>query len=470
MSLRKTVLVIDDDPAIRETLQMRLEAFGYRVLTLARGETAGEVCAQEQPDLLLLDLKLPGPDGLAVLQAVKAGFPEVEVIILTAQGTIEKAVSAIKVGAYDFLTKPVNSGRLEVMLEKALEKGAMFREVRSLRRHLRQLGRYGRMIGASAAMRRVYQLIEQVAGSDASVLIHGESGTGKELVARTIHELSRRRGGPFLALNCSAMTESLWESEIFGYERGAFTGANGLRQGCFEQAHGGTLFLDELAEMSLEIQPKFLRVLEDQTIRRLGGEKEVKVNVRLLAATNRELGATVRDGRLRHDLYYRLNVFAIQIPPLRERAEDIPLLVQHFIDELARRHDKRVKGVESAVIDELARRPWPGNVRELRNTIERALLVARDELIAPADLMTEGGAAPADPRSLRPPGSPVETGVLSSAGESLPVGATIETVERRLILKTLESVGGNKTRAARVLGISLKTLHNKVKRYFQNAT
>ncbi len=448
-----SILIIDDDENILFTLRMRLESLGYRVLTALDGLKGLEELEKESLDVILLDLKLPGMDGLDVLREIKKTFPGTEVIIFTAQGTIETAVTAIKEGAYDYITKPIDNQRLGILIEKALERGEIFKEAKILRSQLRHFGKFDKMIGNSLPMQEVYRLIEQVAPSDATVLINGESGTGKEFVARTVHRLSPRRKKPFIAVNCSAITETLWESEVFGYERGAFTGARIRKDGYFELAEGGTLFLDEVVDMSPDVQAKFLRVLEEKKIRRLGGKKEMEVDVRIIAATNRSLEEAVSKGALREDLYYRLNVFTIYLPPLRERKEDITLLIQAFVDDFASKYEKKVRSVDNEVMDFFEGYQWPGNVRELRNAIERAMIVCDEELI--------------QVKHLPPPFQTKRPLPYVNNAITVPVGSTIEELEKELIIKTLEATAGNKTRAAEILGISLKTLHNRLNKYEQ---
>src|SRR5437867_4180894 len=375
--------------------------------------------------------------------------PTTAVVFLTGQGSIETAVQAIKDGAYDYLTKPVDPTRLQLLLDRALERSETAREVQLLRRQLRQRGAFGRLLGSSHGMMEVMRQVEVSAPTDATLFIAGESGTGKELVARTVHELSPRRRGPFVAVNCAAIPETLLESEIFGHERGSFTGAVERRQGCFELADGGTLFLDEVAEMQPGTQAKFLRVLQEGQFRRLGAKTEIHVNVRVVAATNKEPAKAIADGTLREDLYYRLNVFAISLPPLRDRLEDLADLAQAFVEEFNDRHGRTVRGVDEGALDDLRRHRWPGNVRELRNVIERAVIVCSGDLVRA--------------EHLPPLGTPIEpVATASEADLVLPVGTTVEDAERELILRTLKQTGGNKTRAAEILGISLKTLHNKL--------
>jgi DNA-binding NtrC family response regulator len=452
---RHPVLVVDDDSNILTTLGMRLEAMGYDVLTAADGPSAVDTVLKDEPELVLLDLRLPGMDGLEVLTRVKAERPDVEVVLLTAQGSVETAVAAMRAGAYDYLEKPIDAQRLKVVLSQALSRREYRHEVVRLKDTLKEMGRFGHMIGQAEPMKQLYALIEQVCGTAATVLITGESGTGKELVARTIHDMSDRSGGPFVAVNCSAIMATLWESETFGYEKGAFTGAHRQHMGFIEQSHGGTLFLDEVGEMSREAQAKFLRVLETRRLKRVGGRQEIAVDMRVIAATNRDLEAAVRDGKFRQDLYYRLAVFALHAPALRRRREDIPLLARTFVGQFAAAYGKEGIELSDGAMARLKTYDWPGNVRELRNAVERAVIVAPDRVIGEKHL----------PSHMAVPSRPA-----GEAPAEFPEGATIQGMERALILDTLEKVGGNKTRAARQLGISLKTLHNKLARYRQEET
>ena len=446
------ILVVDDEPASRKGLQELLTVWGYDVTAAADGQEALERAAVRAPDLVIADLVMPGIDGLELLTRLKRDFPTTAVVFLTGQGSIETAVQAIKDGAYDYLTKPVDPTRLQLLLDRALERSETAREVQLLRRQLRQRGAFGRLLGSSHGMMEVMRQVEVSAPTDATLFIAGESGTGKELVARTVHELSPRRRGPFVAVNCAAIPETLLESEIFGHERGSFTGAVERRQGCFELADGGTLFLDEVAEMQPGTQAKFLRVLQEGQFRRLGAKTEIHVNVRVVAATNKEPAKALADGTLREDLYYRLNVFAISLPPLRDRLEDLADLAQAFVEEFNDRHGRTVRGVDEGALDVLRRHRWPGNVRELRNVIERAVIVCSGDLVR-----TE---------HLPPLGAPIEPVTAATEADLvLPVGTTVEDAERELILRTLKQTGGNKTRAAEILGISLKTLHNKLHKY-----
>jgi DNA-binding NtrC family response regulator len=448
------VLIADDESASRTGLEQLLRGWGYDVATAADGEEALERFSEFQPALIIADLVMPKMDGLALLRAIGGDSTGPSLIILTGHGTIETAVEAMRQGAYDYLTKPVEVERLRILMEKALERGAVLKEVKVLRHQLRHLGRLGPMVGSTPAMHEVYRLIELAAPSATPVLIWGESGTGKELVARTIHDLSPRRTGPFVPINCAAIPETLLESEIFGHEKGAFTGAVDRRMGCFELAEGGTIFLDELAEMRVSTQAKFLRILEEGSFRRLGGKAELRVDVRVVAATNKDPLQALRDGLLREDLYYRLNVFSLHLPPLRERLDDLPLLIESLLQEFNAKHGKVLRGVEARALEFLQGHDWAGNVRELRNVLERATLVAQGKMITTADL-------PPDFRNRHRAAGPDLT---------LQVGTTIDEAERALITKTLERTNQNKTRAAEVLGISLKTLHNKLARYRREAT
>jgi DNA-binding NtrC family response regulator len=452
--MAQRILVADDQEASRQGLVALLRTWGYEADEAADGQEALDRALASHPAVVIADLVMPKLDGLALLRALQAELPFAMVIILTGHGTIESAVDATKEGAYDYLTKPVDTERLRLLIRKALEKGAALREVSVLRRRVKDVWGHGRLVGTSAAMQEVYRLIDLAAPTPAPVLIFGESGTGKELAARTLHDLGPRRDGPFVAVNCAAIPETLLESEIFGHEKGAFTGALDRRIGCFELAHQGTIFLDEIAEMTPSLQAKFLRILEDGSVKRIGGKAEIRVDVRVLAATNKEPGQALGEGKLREDLYYRLNVFAIRLPPLRERKEDIPLLVQAFVEEFDAKYERKVRGVDDSALAALTANEWPGNVRELRNTIERAVVACPGELVGLAHLPAGFGARPArEPEAAEGPAGGV------------PAGVRLRDLEREAILKTLAAVNNNKTRAAQILGISLKTLHNKLNRY-----
>lgn len=463
------VLIVDDEESIRSGLGELVEAWGYACRTASSGEEALALAREFRPEVVLTDLMLPGISGLDLMNSAREELRHAAFILLTGHGTIENATRAMREGAYDYLTKPVNLDRLRIVIEKALERVSDRAELSRLTRDLAEQGRFGRLVGRSSPMQQVYRLIEQVAPSRASVLITGESGTGKEAVARTLHEMSDRRLKPFVAVNCAAIPASLLESEILGHERGAFTGATVARAGCFEMANGGTLLLDEIAEMPPELQAKLLRVLEERTVRRVGGSLEVPVDVRVLSSTNVEVSGALEQGRFREDLFYRLNVFTIGLPPLRERAADVPLLAQHFLEESARANARAVTGFTPGAMDALRGHSWPGNVRELRNAVERAVIVAAGTSVVESDLPPLG--ASRAPRAVRP----VPAAVPAAAAAPAPappddavvvhIGTTVSEAEKLLILETLRRVHNNKTRASEVLGISTRTLHNKLRRY-----
>ncbi len=449
------VLVVDDEEDSRVGLSLLLTTLGYEVEEAAEGEEAVRRASVFRPAVVIADLLMPGLDGLGVLKAIRAELPAVAVILLTGHASVETAVTAMKEGAYDYLTKPVEPRRLGPLLEKAVEKAQLAREVIALRRQVRDVRGLGSLLGGSPAMREVYRLIDQAAPTAVPVLISGGTGTGKELAARTIHDLSPRRAHPFVAVNCSAIPETLLESELFGHEKGAFTGALQRREGYFELADGGTLFLDEITEMSPRLQTKYLRVLQDGAVRRLGAKGEVQVDVRIIAATNRDPAEAVKDAKLREDLYYRLNVLAIEMPLLRQRRDDIPLLVEEFIREFNDKYGKAVRAADEASLRLLQQHDWPGNVRELRNMIERAVVQCAGPEIT-ADTLRFGPTS-SSPAAVTPEERPDAV--------VLPLGTKLDQAERELILRTLKANHDNKTRAAEVLGVSPKTLHNKLQRY-----
>jgi len=455
------VLIVEDEPHALMGLAELISGWGYRTETARDGIEGWEKALAWNPAIVVTDLKMPRLDGIGLLTKLAeegSGIDaNVAVVLLTAQGSIQAAVDAMKLGAYDFLQKPVDAARLRTILANATRQRDTAIELEVARRRLRETGVLGAMVGSSRPMREIFALIEQIAPSNVSVLITGESGTGKEMVARTLHELSPRKPRPFVAVNCAAIPETLIESEIFGHEKGAFTGAVERRAGCFELASGGTLLLDELGEMPVGTQAKLLRVLEERKLRRLGARTEQDVDVRVLAATNRDPLEAVARGQLRSDLYYRLNVFHIHMPPLREHLDDLPAMADAMVREMNQKHGRRVSGMSQSILDRMMAYDWPGNARELRNAIERAVILCPD-------------GAPLDAGHLPPSfGRPQPASPRAGEAGSIPVhvGTTVDEAERLLILHTLESTGQNKTRAAEILGVSLKTLHNKLKEYSQ---
>jgi DNA-binding NtrC family response regulator len=449
--MKGRVLIIDSDREYSHILRDELKVLGYEVLAEPNNSSGVKVAETFSPSVIITDTLTRGRDSFAALREIRASQPHTPVII-AGQGSIETALRAIQEeGAYHYFDKPVDVEKLNVVLERAVELAEARRENELLRRQLRDRGAFGELIGSSETMQKVYLLIEQVASSSASVLITGESGTGKELVARTIHTLSPRRDAPFLAINCSAIPDTLMESELFGHEKGAFTGAVSRRHGCFELANTGTLLLDEVAEMPSLLQAKLLRVIEERVVHRLGSRKEIPVDVRILAATNKDLPEAVRDRTLREDLLYRLNVITIHLPLLSERMEDLPLLTQHLVTRLAAKHNRPARFLSPAALDVLRFHSWPGNVRELRNVIERAVVICSGEQIERHHFTPY----PFDQRQK----------LRSEDTVTFPVGSPLEEIERQMILRTLDKTGNNKTRAAELLEISLKTLHNKLNAY-----
>ncbi|MGC9157913.1 MAG: sigma-54-dependent transcriptional regulator [Terracidiphilus sp.] len=454
------VLIVEDEPHALMGLAELISGWGYRTETARDGIEGWEKALAWEPAIVVTDLKMPRLDGMGLLEKLSAEGSglgsHLAVVVLTAMGSIQLAVDAMKLGAYDFLQKPVDATRLKTILANATRQRETAIELEIARRRLRESGVLGAMVGNSRPMREIFALIEQIAPSNVPVLITGESGTGKELVARTLHDLSPRRARPFVAVNCAAIPETLIESEIFGHEKGAFTGAAERRVGCFELASGGTLLLDEIGEMPSATQAKLLRVLEERKLRRLGARTEQDVDVRVLAATNRDPGQAVALGHLRADLFYRLNVFNIHMPPLREHLDDLPAMADAMLAQMNQKHGRRISGVAPSLLERMMAYDWPGNGRELRNAIERAVILCAD-------------GEPLDARHL-----PAGFGQLRQAHSAqapdpdivpVRVGSTVDEAERLLILRTLESTGHNKTRAAEILGVSLKTLHNKLKEY-----
>jgi DNA-binding NtrC family response regulator len=445
------ILIIEDEQNARAGYEALLRKWGYTVQGAASAEEAIEIFPEFRPALLIADVELPGMNGLELLGKLGEDLQSIPAIVVTGRGSEERAVAAIEAGAFWYIEKPLKATVLRALLDRALGRSRDRKQVAALTRQLRDAGRLGNLVGNSKTMKEVLRVVEMAAPSSASVLITGETGSGKEIVARTIHRLSPRAEHPFIAINCSAIPESLMESEIFGHEKGAFTGASDRRLGCFELADGGTLLLDEIGEMPAPTQAKLLRVLEDGKIRRLGSKTETPVNVRVLAATNRDPEEAVGKGALRQDLFFRLDVFRIHLPPLREHKEDIPALVEQLLQDLSAKHGKTVRGASSDVMEAFQSYAWPGNVRELRNVLERSLIACDRDVIGRAHLPPDFGHA--------------QAGVSSDlSGLKFPIGMTVADAERELILQTL-AVMNNKTRAAELLGISLKTLHNKLKEY-----
>ncbi len=444
------ILVVDDEESNLKVLTRLLAKAGYGVATASSGPEALDALRADQPELMLTDLKMPGMDGLELLRAARTVAPATEVILMTAYGTVEIAVEAMREGAYDFITKPLNKHDVLKSIRKAEEKARLLAENRRLREQVEAqrsaTGPLGRTVGRSEAFRSALETLRQVAPSEATVLVVGESGTGKELLARAIHELSDRRDGPLIRVNCAAIPENLFESELFGYEKGAFTGAAGRKPGRFELADGGTLFLDEVAEMAPAMQAKLLRVLQEGEFERVGGTKTIRVDVRLLAATNRDLGRLVAERKFREDLYYRLNVIELKVPPLRERYDDVPLLAAHFVNEYATKNRKDVRGITDDALEALQAYRWPGNVRELENTIERAVVLCKGDRIGTEDL----------PSHMQLDGSG-NTRKLVFA-----IGTPLREMEDVAIRETLRHTGGDKKLAARLLGIAARTIYRKL--------
>ena len=444
----ETILVIDDEAAQREALAGYLQKRGFRVLTADSGR-AGVAVLDEQPvDLILTDFRMSDLDGMDVLREARRINPEVEVVMITAYGSVERAVDAMREGAFHYLEKPVDLEELDEMVDRALERHHLVSENRMLKAQLRERTRFEGIISADPAMEEALNVAARTAVSRATVLIRGESGTGKELVARAIYAASPRGNGPFVAVNCAALNENLMESELLGHEKGAFTGADRRRKGRFEQADGGTLFIDEVSEIPPGTQAKLLRVLQERTFERVGGNETIQVDVRLISATNQSLEALVREGKFREDLFYRLNVVAVTLPPLRKRRKDIPVLIDHFLARYSDENGKEIRGVSKEATDLLMRYAYPGNVRELQNIVEHAVVMARGDLITSADLPGEVKGNGTEVR--------IENG-------SLP--EQVEALERKAIVQAVEETGGVQSRAAELLGITERNLRYKLKKY-----
>jgi len=447
-----TILVVDDDQAHRTMLRTLLSGWGYKIVEADDGQVAVEKVHEQAFDMILMDIRMLKVSGLEALDGIKTYNPAIPVIIMTAYSSVETAVEALKKGAYDYLTKPLDFDELRLAMERAMDHSQLKEENRLLRETLGSHFDRQNMIGRSTAMVKLLETVAQVAPSEATVLITGDSGTGKELIAGAIHFNSPRKDGSFVKVNCAAITETLLESELFGHEKGAFTGAHRLKEGRFRQADGGSLFLDEVSEMSLGMQVKLLRALQEREITRVGGEEVIKVDVRVIAATNKDLIQEVESERFREDLYYRLNVVTLNVPLLRERKEDIPLLAQHFLSTFAEKNRKQIEGFTPQAMDQLLKYDWPGNVRELMNAVERAVVLSRSEYLDEQDL----------PLVIKDALSDEEK---SPSRDAVPADLPLEDVEKATILKTLESTDGNKSEAARRLGITRKTLHKKLKKY-----
>lgn len=448
MTTTVRILVVDDEVNIRGALVTLLEKKGYQVRGAGTGEDALEQLESATADLVLTDLKMPGIGGMEFIRRLKAKWPDMEVVVMTAYGSIDTAVEAMRHGAYDYLMKPIDRERFPVVVEKALERHFLATENKLLRNRLETKTRFEHMVGDSEPMQRVYRLVEMVADSDVTVLLTGESGTGKELISRAIHHKSLRADGPFITMNCGALPDNLFESELFGYEKGAFTGAMSTKMGRFELADGGTLLLDEVGELSLKSQVDFLRVSETKEFRRLGGTKLITVDVRIIAATNRNLEEAVKQGDFREDLYYRLNVVPIRLPPLRDRRDDIPLLVDRFLAECTTQHHREPKDVSREAMRLLQLYGWPGNIRQLRNLMERLVVTVKDAMIQPEHLPEEIQASKEDVRTM-----------------VVTLGTSLEQVERDVIQRTLVEVTNHREKAAKLLGISLRALQYKIKEY-----
>ncbi|HXA77355.1 MAG TPA: sigma-54 dependent transcriptional regulator [Candidatus Acidoferrales bacterium] len=446
------ILIVEDEDNARKGYEALLRKWNCEVLGVPSGEDALAKISEFNPQVILADVELPGMNGLELLRHLGEEIQRIPVIIITGRGSDERVVQAIDAGAFWYIEKPLKPPVLRALLDRALGRVRDQQAVAALTRQLREAGKLGTLVGSSGAMQEVMRQVEMVAPSTASVLITGETGSGKEMVARSIHMLSPRADRPFVAINCSAIPEALMESEIFGHEKGAFTGAAERRLGCFELAHGGTLLLDEIGEMPAPTQAKLLRVLEDHHIRRLGSKVETAVDVRVLAATNKNPEQAVVTGHLRQDLYFRLNVFHIHLPPLREHKDDLAILIEYLLADISEKHGKKISGASADTMDLFKAYPWPGNVRELRNVLERAAIASDRGTIGRQHLPPDFGHA----RAVAGDGL---------GGIRFPIGTTVDDAERELIIQTLASTSQNKTRAAELLGISLKTLHNKLKEY-----
>jgi two-component system NtrC family response regulator len=455
MSAKARIVVIDDEVNATAALETLLKEDGYEVACAHDANTGLALIEQVDPDVVLTDLRMPGMDGLQLLTRLKQARPQTMVILMTAYGTVKNAVRAMKNGAEDYLAKPLDLEELEVVVERAVEKKRLIEETRQLRERVADKYRFENMLGENPAMLLAFKAVRQTAPSNASVLVLGESGTGKELFAQALHQASPRHARPFVKVACAALPETLLESELFGHEKGAFTGATNRRAGRFEAADGGTLFLDEIGDISPTVQVKLLRFLEEREFERVGGNRTFKVDVRIVCATHRDLPKMIADGAFREDLYYRLNVIEIRIPPLRERLSDVPLLAHHFLREFATRNHKSVRSLSEEAMELLLNQTWPGNVRQLENVIERAVVLAEEEVLTPAHFPT-----------LR---HHVESAEAHRTGGVAIPGSSFAVIEREAILRTLESVGGSTSQAAKILGVSPRKIQYKLKEYQKDA-
>jgi DNA-binding NtrC family response regulator len=449
--MKAKVLIVDDDTSMCELLAEGLTQQGYDARWKASGQEALAEIELRSFDVVLTDINMRDMNGLELCQRATEAHPELPVLVITAFGSMETAVQAIRAGAYDFITKPFDIDVVGIAIERAVKHGVLTREVQRLQRAVDESRRFDELLGASPAMKEVYDLLERVAESESTVLVSGESGTGKELVARALHRRSKRATGPFVAINCAAMPEQLLESELFGHTKGAFTDARTARPGLFVQAKGGTIFLDEIGDMPLGLQPKLLRALQERTVRPVGGDHETPIDVRVVAASNRDLETAIEERKFREDLYYRINVIHVELPPLRARGADVLLLAQHYLEHFAAQSQKEVRSLDPEAAERLSAYAWPGNVRELANCLERAVALTRGESVGIADL----------PEKIRNYRTSHVLVAATDPSELVP----LEEVEKRYILRVLEAVGGNKTLAAQVLGLDRKTLYRKLDRY-----
>jgi two-component system response regulator HydG len=448
--MKLKILVVDDDLSLRQLLHAVLTAEGYQVTQADDGQTAVALVEKQFFDLILMDIRMARMDGIEALKRIKEISPGIQIIIMTAYASVKTAIDALKSGAYDYLTKPLDIDELKILVKRALHQSQLEQENRQLKERLNDHFDFNNIIANSESMHKIFEMLTHVAPTEASVLITGESGTGKELIANAIHQNSPRKDKPFIKVNCAALPENLLESELFGHEKGAFTGAVSKRKGRFQQAHTGSIFLDEIGEMAPVTQAKILRVLQEQEFEPLGGASTVKVNTRLITATNKDLSKEIQEGRFREDLYYRLDVVNIDVPPLRERGDDILLLTDFFLKKYTEKNRIFIKGFNPQAMDLLLRYDWPGNVRELENVVERSVIMVRSDMISPDEL----------PDSLKKHEDPSQ-----EKGVDMAPGRSLKEVEKEMIIRTLESTSGNRTHAAKILGISRRTLQLKLKEY-----